>query len=227
MKGINPMRPEDMIRRGVWRFARQLAVGLAWGAPLVPAIAVNSAPGTAVHPGLARPLDQHSWQLLVAMIVLCGLGIAYVALLTQAPSRVRVAWVGVPLALALALVFAFTAPAGTFAVSLIDAFTFLAVPIALVSLGVAITVATLWRRRWWLALTWLSLWLGGVVYVSIATSQTPDSGTPGDGLLVLALAAVLLVVSVVSAMLASVLSGLRGRIARARHIEQAFRADSQ
>jgi hypothetical protein len=223
----NPEPPEDMIvRRGVWRFARLFAVGFAWGAPLVPAVAVNSAPGVAVHPKLARLLDHHGWQLFVAMLVLCCLGIILVALLTHRPSRVRIAWVFVPVALVLVIAVALAAPDGSYALFLLYALTLLGAPIALVSLGVAVTVATLWRRWRWVALAWLSLWLGVVIFVSIATSTTPDSDGPGDGLLVLALIVVLLAVAVFAAVLTAVLGGVPDWMARARHIEQALGADA-
>jgi hypothetical protein len=127
----------------------------------------------------------------------------------------------------LGVIVALAAPDGSLALSLLYALTLLGLPVALVSLGVAVAIATLWRRRWWLAVGWLSLWLGGVVFVSIATSQAPDSGGIGDGLLVVALIAVLLAVAVPAAGLAAALSSVPDLMARARHIEQAARANSQ
>lgn len=211
------------IRHVAWRFARLFAVGLAWGAPLVPAVAVNS--GIAVHPGLARPLYHHRWWLFVAMIVLCCLGIAVVTLLTQRPLRIRLAWLAVPLALWLAVAIAVTAYNGSLGL-LPYVLTLLVFPMAAISAGVAVTVATLWHRQRWQVAVWLSAWLGVTIFISIATSATPDSGTPGDGMVLLAVIAALLVVTVIAAVLACALSAVPELMEYARHAEQADQANS-
>ncbi len=203
-------------------------MGLAWGAPLLPAVLADFVPGTAAHPRLYRLFDHHGWYLLTAMVALCCLGIAFVAFLTHRPSRVRLAWVFVPVALILVVAMPFTAPYDSSdALFLVYALTWQALPIAVVALGVAVTVATLWRRFWWAAATWLALWLGGVVFVAIATWETTDSGSPADGLIVLPVVAALLAVAVLAATLASVLSSVPDWMTYAGRIEQGVRADSQ
>ena len=52
--------------RESWRFVRLFGVGLAWGAPLALLAFVNTAPGVAAHPELARLVAPIQWELLVA-----------------------------------------------------------------------------------------------------------------------------------------------------------------
>jgi hypothetical protein len=209
----------------VARFARLLVVAVAWSAPLLPAVWVNDARGCARHPGLAHIFAQHTWQLFIAMLLVGCVGVAVVAVLGRRRVPRVMPWLLAPLGV-LALIFIFfTAPIGAAWWWYVGAYAMLLIPLGLVLAGVAATFSTLWRWRRWLAGTWFALWLAGSLFVYVATEQLPNSGGPGDGLVVLFTGAPLLLVAVLAAAAGSVLSRLPDWLAETRHIEQAVRAD--
>ena len=71
-------------RPSLWRFARLFSVGLAWSAPLLPAVFVENDPGYDYHPALARWLADCRWELFVATLALCCVGIVLISLLSWA-----------------------------------------------------------------------------------------------------------------------------------------------
>jgi len=216
-----------LFRGSAGRFAQLLAVGLAWGGPLLFAVLAGFGLGTYTHPRLARLFAQHGWPLLAVMLALACLGIALVASLMRRPTRVRLIWLLVPAAIALVAVTPFVAPDRSFPVFFAFSLAFMVIPLVVVFLGVAVTTVTLWRRSRWLGVAWLFCWLGGVAFLVYATSETADSGGPADGFVILPVVAALVVVVVLAAAIASVLCSVSAWTDHARRIEPGVRADSQ
>jgi hypothetical protein len=218
---------ELSVGREISRFPRLFVVGLAWSVPLLPAVWVNDEQGAAVHPRLAHVLAQHSGQVFFAMLLLCCVGVAVVAVLGRRSATGSVGWALVPVALVSAVVIVFTAFGASFRWWTLGALVILATSLAFVFSGVAVTFATLWRRRRWLALVWLPLWLGAATFIWIATEQTADSDpSPAVGFLILGALAALLFVALLAAVAGSVFSSLSDSLHEARRIEQADQADS-
>ena len=228
MNTVSESPAEELsVRREILRFPRLFVVGLAWSAPLLPAVWVVDGQGYAVHPRLAHDLAQHRWQVFVAALVLCCVGVAVVAVLGRRSATGSVGWALVPVAVVCAVVMLFTAPGASFRWWILGAVALLAIPLALILAGVAATFTTLWRRRRWLALLWLPLWLATAAFIWMATEQTPESDDPANGFLILIVFVALLVVALLAAAAGSVFSSQSGRLAEARRFEQAHRADSQ
>lgn len=72
---------------------RFFAVGLAWGAPFVALAFVNTNPGAAVYPALARLFGPVQWPLLGAAPFLAVVGIVVTACLVS-PGRGVLAGLG-------------------------------------------------------------------------------------------------------------------------------------
>lgn len=215
-----------VLGRGFSRFAQLLAVGFAWGGPLLFAVFAGFGLGTPAHPGLARLFAHHGWPLLAMMLALASLGIALVATLMRDPARVRLIWLLVPAALAVVAVTPFFAPGRSFPVYLVSSLAAMAIPLIIVILGAVVTTVTFWHHSHWLAIVWLSLWIGTVAFLLYATAQMADSGGPGDGFVILPVLAALTVVIVLVAALASVLRGASDWTEHVRHIEQAHQPDA-
>ncbi len=216
-----------LLGRGIWRFAQLLAVGLAWGAPLLLAVFAGFGLGTYTHPRLARLFAHHGWPLLAVMLALACLGVALIAPLMRRPTRVRLIWLLVPAAVALVAVTPFVAPGRSFPVFLVLSLVTMAIPLVVVSLGAGVTTVTLWRRSRWLGIAWVSCWLGGVAFLVYATAETADSGGAADGFVILPVLAALVVIVILAAAIASVLCSVSDWTDHARRIEQGVRADSQ
>ena len=212
---------------GAGRLAQLLAVGFAWSAPLLPAVFAGFGLGTYSHPQVAHLYAGHGWLLLVAMLALACLGIALVATLMRRPTRIRLIWLVVPVAVALVAVIPFVAPGRSYPVYLVLSLAAMAVPLLVVALGAAVTTVTLWRRSRWLGITWPACWLGGTAFLVYSTAETADSGGPAEGLVMLLLLAALVGVVLFAAILASTLWGVSDWMDHARHIEQADQAASQ
>jgi hypothetical protein len=219
--------PSDgaVLGRGFARFAQLLAVGFAWGGPLLFAVFAGFGLGTYTHPEFAPLFAHRGWVLLAAMLVLACLGIAIVASLMRHAPRVRLIWLLVPAGLALVAAAPFVAPGRSLPVFFLFSLAAMAVPILVVSLGAAVTTVTLWRRSHWLGIAWPSCWLAGVVTLLYTTEETADSGGLGEGFVVFPVVAALVVVIVLVATLASVLCGVSDWTEQVGRIEQAHQPD--
>ena len=212
--------------RGRAAWPRHLAVRAAsrrrpcLGGPVLLAVFAGFGLGDYVHPRLANLFANHGWPLLAVMLTLACLGIALVARLMRRATRVRLIWLLVPAGIVLVAVAPFVAAGRSFPVFYALSLAMMVIPLVVMCLGAAVTTVTLWRHSRWLAITWLCCWLGGVTFLVYATSETADSGSPGDGFVVLPVVAALVVVVLVAATLASLLCGVSDWTDHARRIEQ-------
>lgn len=161
---------------------RLFAVGIAWGTPLILVVQATAFVDLSAHPQLDRWLVWLVLASLPLMLFLAIAGIATVARLSAQAARLNPASVisfiliaGLPLlawsilsALGPVLDFLFmTAYGPDEEPGMLPFIALVALPVTLatigaafaVVLGLAITLTTLWRRRWWLAPIWLAVWL--------------------------------------------------------------------
>ena len=214
-----------------WRLARLVAVGLAWGAPLLLAGLVNDNPGVALHPRLAHAIALAQWPLLLVMPFATVGGVIAVSLFSKrvhrfgASSTLALVVCG---ALAAAMYALFVSEASQLGVSTSASFLFTAQAALLLTLlvaGAAVTVSPLWRRFRWPALLWPLLWVLAIALVAFALQPTAAFAGEDDlgaGLLIVIGGGVLLACSLAAGALAFLVTGLlaRRRSSTAREMQR-------
>lgn len=196
--------------RESWRFVRLFGVGLAWGAPLALLAFVNTAPGVAAHPELARLVAPIQWELLVASPFVAVAGVVIVGKLSQAPPRLSKAS-AIPLA-AFVAVPVCCGVAGEIVTSPLVTLLGLVVVASAGAAGLVVTVVTLWKHWRWSGIAWPLVWLLGTAMVVTSSSQTSQAGEDlGGGLVAgLALGGVVLAAFITAAVVFFV-TGLQAR----------------
>lgn len=204
------MREPSLVWRETWRLLRLLAVAAAWGQPFVLLAFVNTSPGVPEHPALARLLETLQWSLLfTTMPILVVAGVMLVAWLSKEAPPLGIASLQAVLLMALMVggmfLFMYFVMASRVSFVLFMLFTWLVLfgLIALPILGSVVTAATFWRRRRWLAVSWLIVWITVVGILWLGSRTTPSTGDDlGGGLLAFFAWSVWAVVSIISSLAA-------------------------